>query len=231
MQLFIAKSIRDNQGQLREDEAHHALRVLRLLPGATIGVTEGQGTIYEAIVTQCEAKKVHFKVEKVWRRQEPNGLHIAIAPTKSNQRFENFIEKATELGVTTITPLISRHSERKVYKIARGQKVVETACKQSKKALFPVLQPAVTFVKFLEQELPQARYIAHLRQGAATHLTKVKISEPCTVLIGPEGDFHPDEIALAGQKDFKSLTLGEEILRTETAGILVAAHWNLKAQN
>lgn len=229
MQLFIADSIKNGLGKLRKDESHHALKVLRLVPGDSLGVTDGSGIIYQATVTHGN-KELHFKICGEHRRQEPNGLHIAIAPTKSNQRFENFIEKATELGVSAITPLICRRSERKVYKTERGQKVVETACKQSKKALFPVLHPPVTFVKFLEQEWPESRFIAHLNEGVNTHLTKVETENPTVFLIGPEGDFHPEEIALAQKKGFKSTALGAEVLRTETAGILVAAHWNLKAQ-
>ena len=227
MNLFIAEEISEAGGILRSDEAHHAAKVMRLKEGAHILTTTGNGYMYRSEISAILGKELRFVNTAVERQQKPTGLHIAIAPTKNNQRFETFLEKAVEVGVDKITPIITRHSERKQYKVQRGIKVIESACKQSKKALFPTLSAETNFSDFLKVHDAQDLLIAHLEVGVSQSLAELNCGSTATILIGPEGDFHKEEIAAAYEKGAKPVSLGKETLRTETAGIFTAVWWSL----
>jgi len=224
--LFIAEELEPGAGGLlRRDDSHHAGKVLRLPAGSPIEVTRGDGFIYRARLMASLRKNVPFEITGIARECSPNGLHLAMAPTKMNQRFETFLEKATELGVEKITPLICRRSERKAYKRERGIKVIEAACKQSKKGYFPVLEEAQTLSEFLAKASTPPCYMARVAGPHDAELSQLPAHSTATFLIGPEGDFHPEEWEAARQQAVLSLRLGSEVLRTETAGIALAAWW------
>lgn len=229
MNLFFADGTLNGDGILDADDAHHCFRVMRAKPGERVLVTDGRGKIYEATLTAVDKKNVSFALGSLWKEESGGGLHIAIAPTKNNDRFEYFLEKATELGVERITPLLCRRSERKVYKHERGLKVIKAAIKQSKRAYAPILDPMTDFNTFIEQD--HRGYIAHLNPTEQfSMLDAIESQKALTVLIGPEGDFDETEIDKALEKGYKSLNLGNNVLRTETAGVFIAASQYLKSQ-
>lgn len=230
MNHFLAQSGNEEAGFLNEADSHHALRVLRLKMGDTISISYGDGKVYRAEINQEHKKAIGFRILDLRREQIRPKLSIAIAPTKSNDRFEWFLEKATELGVHRIIPIICEHSERRIYKQDRGNRIIEAAFKQSHKGYFPLLEEAQDFKKFLQEEKTAARYIASLNEGPKVKLTDINYGEESIVIIGPEGDFSSTEIGLAEQTGVQHLDLGAEVLRTETAGMQVCGIWNYEAQ-
>lgn len=224
MHHFFTETLRPQGGTLSAADSHHASRVLRLSEGATISVSDGQGRVYRSELTRVDKNLCHFGSTALLREEAPQNLHLAVAPTKSNERFEFFLEKATELGIARITPLLCHHSERKVYKRERGQKIIMAAAKQSKKGRLPQLDELRPLSALLAKRLPEQRYLAHLRDGEKWQDPgEIDFNSPCTVLIGPEGDFSADEVRLCSEAGFLSLQLGSETLRTETAALAVAA--------
>ncbi len=224
MQLFFADELTPEHAVLGKDESHHASRVLRLETGAEVLVTQGRGIIYKAHIRELSKTKSLLAVSKVYSEEKRDRyLHIAIGPTKSLDRFEFFLEKATELGIDEITPLISFHSERKVYKTDRGKKVIQAAVKQSMSNWLPVLNEPLPFNQLLGKP-GSNRFIAHCNteRERMPLLPKIAQLKESLVLIGPEGDFSPDEIETAVQAGFTEVSLGEKRLRTETAGLAVA---------
>ena len=227
MQLFYCDNLTEKGGQLPKDESHHAFRVLRLKTGDHIGVTKGQGIIYKAVITHIDKNRVEFEnMEISSEEKRTNYLHIAIAPTKSLDRFETFLEKATEIGVDEITPIFCKHSERKVYKTERGKKVITAAAKQSLSNWLPVLNEPVLFKEFISKPSSSTahRFIAHCEdeQSKRDILKELHKLGDSLILIGPEGDFAQNEIQDALQQGFTAVSLGSKRLRTETAGIVVA---------
>ena len=227
MQLFYSKQINDNNSQFAfsKDESKHIVRVLRKKAGQPLHVTNGKGAIFYCEIALANDKNCLVNIlEKHIQPKPKYQLHLAVAPTKMNDRYEWFLEKATEIGVSEITPIICDHSERKVVKLERFNKIIESALKQSLNAYFPILNEPVTFKEFVELTNHENKLIAHCEDQKKISLKKV--IQPKTsylILIGPEGDFSPNEIKLALQKDFTPVSLGETRLRTETAAI-VASH-------
>lgn len=227
MNLFFARELSEKAGSLSEEESHHASRVLRMQPGDRLYVTQGRGFIYEAELRETGRKEATFEVTGLYRKEEKQRhTHIAIAPTKSNDRFENFLEKATELGVDEISPIICGHSERKVYKTARGQKIITAAAKQSLSAWWPVLHEPRPLQGFLQQQAPgpaPEKFIAWCgEEESANILPRLPQYPRMIMLVGPEGDFSPEEVKLARAAGYQSVSLGPRRLRTETAGMAVA---------
>lgn len=225
MQLFYTPDILLTN-ELPEEEAKHAVRVLRLTEGSELLLTDGKGSFYKAVIEQANPKHCAVTILEQW--QQPAlwnfNLHIAVAPTKNIDRMEWFCEKATEIGVNTITCLSCRYSERKEIKTARLEKILVSAMKQSQKATLPVLQGMTAFKDFVNQPFDGRKFIAHCEEGEKPLLKQLyKPGENALILIGPEGDFSPEEIALATQQGFEPISLGESRLRTETAA-LVACH-------
>jgi 16S rRNA (uracil1498-N3)-methyltransferase len=175
-----------------------------------------------------EVNQKSCKVEIVEKEENyekrPYYLHIAIAPTKSNDRFEWFLEKATEIGIDKITPIICDHSERRKIRSDRLEKVILSAVKQSKKAWLPELSPLIGFKEFIKQAgMEEQKYIAHCREGERPELIKIlNHNSSLLILIGPEGDFSEEEIMIANTQGFSSVSLGKSRLRTETAGIVAS---------
>ena len=231
MNLFLADSVDGKQGYLGPEESHHASRVLRMKVGDFILVTEGRGEIFQAVVKDAHKKQLLFDVKSLYRKEDRKRLlHIAIAPTKSNDRFELFLEKATELGVARITPLICQNSERKYYKTGRGKKVISAAAKQSLSCWWPQLEEPVSFQDFLPQQADTdyAKYIAYCGDiERKLVLPELGHQNQVMMLIGPEGDFSRSEIEKAQQKGFTAVSLGSKRLRTETAGMAVSLAFNI----
>ncbi len=221
--MFYAPNIL-NTKILSEEESRHAVKVLRLTNGSEIELLDGVGGRYRAEIVLAHQKRCEFQIiEKLEDNLPPQKeLHIAIAPTKNIDRLEWFVEKSTEIGVSEITPIISRFSERKKLKIERLQKIIVSASKQSQRTYFPRLNPLTTFADFVNQTLQGDKFIAHCySQIERKNLFEICGKQPSeTLLIGPEGDFSLEEVELAHKKGFQSVVISEQRLRTETAGIV-----------
>lgn len=200
------------------------MRVLRKTNGDSIHLTDGKGKLFIAEIIQATDKKCIADI-KSWEERPKTWnyhLHIAIAPTKLNDRFEWFLEKATEIGIDEITPVFCDHSERRHLKNERMEKVILSAMKQSLKCNLPVLNLPIKFKGFIDKNDWDLGLIAHCEDGLKNQLdTFLPFQKKITVLIGPEGDFSKNEIRMALDKGIKPITLGESRLRTETAGIVV----------
>ena len=224
MQLFYLENP-ENEIILSPEESKHATKVLRKKEGDILNFTDGKGNFYKAEITLADSRKCRLQIvsSKQKEKQHNYHLHIAIAPTKNMDRFEWFLEKATEIGIDEITPIICSRSERKVIKTERCNKILLSAMKQSLKFHLPKLNKAISLTDFIKQDLKGAKYIAHCEDGEKNELKTVSKAEKTLILIGPEGDFSPKEIELVLQNHFKAVSLGTSRLRTETAGI-VAVH-------
>jgi 16S rRNA (uracil1498-N3)-methyltransferase len=228
MQLyFIAPitSIVPCQINLGSEESLHCIKVLRMRTGETLHLTDGFGNLYEGQILAQDLKSCPVMITSVTHDygKRPFRLHIAVAPTKNIARFEWFLEKATEIGVDEITPLICEHSERVQIRIDRLQKIILSAAKQSLKTYLPVLHEPVKFNDFIRLNHPASRFVAYVEEHQPLHLKSAYQNGDCAVLIGPEGDFSKKEIEAAFQQGFEPVNLGPSRLRTETAAI-VACH-------
>jgi len=228
MQLFYNPEISASIKQFifNKTESQHIVRVLRKKEGDTIFITNGLGELFTSIIVIANTKKCLVEITNVESKIKPwkYYLHIAIAPTKSNERFEWFVEKATEIGVDEITPVICEHSERKVVKLERLERIVQSAAKQSLKFHFPKLNEPINFDQFISAGCKGQLFIAHCEESTKISLkSALKPSLKTTILIGPEGDFSNKEIQQSLAHKFIPVSLGESRLRTETAGI-IAVH-------
>ncbi|MGB2685447.1 MAG: 16S rRNA (uracil(1498)-N(3))-methyltransferase [Olleya sp.] len=227
MQLFYNPDIAPdtNQFSFPKDESRHIVKVLRKKTGDLLNITNGKGYLFEAELTIADQKNCVVNILNTTHQAPKNyQLHLAVAPTKMNDRYEWFLEKATEIGVTSITPIICDHSERKVVKIERFDKIIQSAMKQSLSCYYPILNAPITFKDYINQNFDGDNYIAHCEETDKKSLkSQVLPNKKITILIGPEGDFSVKEIKMAIQNKFIPVTLGETRLRTETAAI-VACH-------
>lgn len=224
MHLFYTPDLNqeDKQYLLSEEESKHCIRVLRLKENDPVVLIDGIGGWYDAVIKDAHPKRTYVQINtsKHGFQKRNHFLHIAIAPTKNIDRFEWFLEKATEIGVDEITPVICAHSERKEVKIERLNKRITAAMKQSLKSYHPVLNQPVSFQEFIKQKQKGNCFIAHCDQGDKQDLKDVlTLESSSTILIGPEGDFSTDEIALALKTGWMPTSLGESRLRTETAAL------------
>jgi 16S rRNA (uracil1498-N3)-methyltransferase len=192
--------------------------------GDKFEATDGRGTFYRCVVTEIKRGECNFDIEGSATVGKPSlDIHIAISPTKNLDRMEWFVEKATEVGVNQISFIECHHSERRIIKEDRLQKIAISAMKQSLKAWLPTISPMVNFKAILDHHC-EAKFIAHLDDPPSPHLfDRINKEKSALVLIGPEGDFSAAEIAAAAAKGFITVTLGAHRLRTETAA-LIAAH-------
>lgn len=216
-----------NSGQLSEEESKHAIRVLRLNVGDIINIINGKGHKSLGEITVGDKKSVQFTIlEDFQENYSELNIHIAIAPTKNIDRFSFFLEKVTEIGVQKITPIICSNSERQNLKIEKLKKNLISALKQSGNLFLPQIESPTDFKTFIDHALGDSqKFIAHCEDDEnKKELRKLAdSSKNIVILIGPEGDFSPEEIKLAIKKGFTPVSLGESRLRTETAGI-VACH-------
>lgn len=225
MTLFYAPDIAQTPF-LNEEESLHCAKVLRLKAGDVAHVIDGVGGLYQVEIVAPHAKHTEVRILSVQHdfEKRPFRIHLAVAPTKNSDRFEWFVEKATEIGVDTITPLLCRYSERKLIKPERIEKILISASKQSLKAFVPKLNPMTPYNEFMNSVSEPHRFIAHCYEAEKTHLLhSCPPHSDVLVLVGPEGDFSLDEVRLALDNEFKAVTLGSSRLRTETAGV-VACH-------
>ena len=223
MHVFYTPDITPADYILNEEESRHCMKVLRLAIGDTVHLIDGRGGLYEAEIVSESKRNVSLRVLRTTTeyQKKNHSLHIAVAPTKNIDRLEWFLEKATEIGIDQITPLICDRSERRIVKEDRLNKVITSAVKQSLQAYHPVLNEAVDYNSFISKQSADYKMIAHCIDGEPRNFIS-EISAPgksYLILIGPEGDFSPNEITLALQNDFKPLTLGNTRLRTETAAL------------
>lgn len=229
MQLFYNPNISKLEKEVTFDkeESRHIVKVLRMKDGDTFKITNGKGSFFSAEIISANPKGCLVKIlSEEFQQPLPYQLHLAVAPTKLNDRYEWFLEKATEIGISEITPIICDHSERKTIKPERYEKILQSAMKQSLKAYLPVLNEAVSYKDFINSEKNSEglKCIAHCEETDKKSLKSVlKQNQKITILIGPEGDFSSEEIELAEQAGFIPVTLGESRLRTETAAV-VACH-------
>lgn len=226
MALFFAPQIAEAPF-LNEEESLHCVKVLRLSQGDTIQVIDGIGTLYDARIVVPSPKRVEVEILAAHPNfgSHPYELHMAVAPTKNIDRFEWFVEKAVEIGVDSITPLLCRYSERKVIKLERLEKIAISAAKQSLKGKVPVIHSLTLIDQFLSEAPEGQRFIAHCHEDGERLLLSKQIQpgSVCSVLIGPEGDFSEEEVAKAMKTGFIPVSLGNSRLRTETAAV-VATH-------
>ena len=212
--------------ELPNDEAMHALRVLRLQSGDEMMLMDGAGNFYRAEVTLAHTKHCLYDIKEIMPQQPQwlGHIHLAIAPTKMMERMEWLVEKAVEVGVDEISFLNCQFSERRIVKLPRLDKIVIAATKQSHKAWKTVLNDITPFKDFIDQPREGGKYIAHCyeeipRSSLFDHLRQTNAPQDATVLIGPEGDFSIDEVRYAVAHGYQSVHLGPSRLRTETAGL------------
>lgn len=246
---FYAPDLPDSQ-VLPEDEAAHCVRVLRLGAGDSIMLTDGRGKIYEGEITVANSRQCLFRIiserdqEKDWKGH----LHLAMAPTKNNDRTEWLAEKATEIGFDELTFLQCRFSERKCVKLERFEKILVSAMKQSHKAYKPILNDMTDFQKFVSKEFVGQKFIAHcydesdidepllsemkankrMDGGKSLLADELSTDKDALVMIGPEGDFSVEEVRMAIAHGFQPISLGRSRLRTETAALVAVHLMNLK---
>ncbi len=228
MQLFYNLDLNEHTNEISfsKEESKHISKVLRKKEGDSLYITNGKGWLFIATIISVSFKACTAKiVSKTFQKKKAYTLHLAVAPTKLNDRYEWFLEKATEIGIDSITPIICDHSERKFIKAARFNKILQSAMKQSLNYYLPILHPEVSFKEYLSQSFKGQRYIAHCKTDTTRNSIKQVLlpQQEVTIVIGPEGDFSDKEIDLAVSKAFLPITLGTTRLRTETAAI-VAAH-------
>ena len=234
MKLFFGE-IHHETAILNEEESHHFAKVLRGNEGDLVHVTDGKGNLAEVKITSISKKAVEGKVVdlKTSFEQKNYYLHVAIAPTKTMERLEFFLEKATEIGIDEITFLQTFHSERKNIKIERIEKIIQSATKQSLKAYLPKVNDLTKFNDFIKHNFEGfTKCIAHCEADIErTPLRTVLENNPQKILImiGPEGDFSRDEIFAAEDHNFTGISLGHQRFRTETAALqaVFAVDWGL----
>lgn len=234
MQLFLHSGLEATDKELvfGPEESKHLIKVLRHKTGDQIKISNTRGLVATATITQANTKACIVHIEDSLQHPAPKrNIQIAIAPTKQMERLEWFVEKATELGIARISPIICQHSERKTLRIDRLEKRRDAAVKQSLSYYGVVIDPEQSVLEFLNQDFSGVDcYIAHCHHEIPEHLIKAKgQNKKALVLIGPEGDFSPEEVHMAVNKGFQPISLGDKRLRTETAGIAAVQILNLKA--
>ena len=234
MELFYSTEIENGLCTLTEDESRHCAKVLRHTVGDTIKVIDGSGALYTCKIIEC-GKKVVCSVEQAEENFGAHKYHLtmAVCPTKNIDRYEWFLEKATELGLDVVVPVIGEHSERRIIKPERLEKILVSAAKQSLKGAIPVLEEAISVKQFIKDcagaegikliaycgEQEKVTLAQAVQKAAAANPDAPRI----TILIGPEGDFSPAEVDAAIAAGFSPLTLGDSRLRTETAAAAAVA--------
>ena len=232
--LFYAPELPDRLA-LPDEEAGHAVRVLRMKDGDALLATDGRGTFYECTLLSASPKHCALQIERSYPGDHlwQGHIHLAVAPTKNMDRIEWLAEKATEIGFDELTFLLCKNSERKVIKTERVEKIVVSATKQSHKAHKPEVHELTRIADFLRQPRTGKKYIAHClaEEGSLPFLFHLLPADgEVTVLIGPEGDFTPEEVAMAEAAGYQSVSLGRSRLRTETAALVAVQLANLKQQ-
>lgn len=224
MPIFYTPDI-DKSLELPEDESRHCSKVLRLTEGSAIELTDGRGNFYDAEITVSSPRKCLFQIINT-HTQKPSSvyIHLAMGPTKNMDRNEWVAEKCTEIGFNELSFLNCRFSERKVIKEERIDKILVSAMKQSKQAYLPKLNPMINFEAFISQPFEDQKFIAHCYKENQELLKELYVpGQNALILIGPEGDFSPEEVQMALDNGFKPISLGENRLRAETAAVFACS--------
>lgn len=232
MNLFYNPNIQGDAVDLDEQESKHAVRVLRLKNGDPVHIVDGRGGWYEAVVADAHPKRCRFRIGSHTHAYHPlpYGLHLAVSPTKSMDRFEWFLEKATEIGITEITPLICHRTERTRLNPDRLERVLVSAMKQSLRAYKPVMHPVTPLKEFLKMERGGTKGIAHCIPSGRSSIAEMNPDSSYTLLVGPEGDFTEEEVGEALAAGYTPFHLGESRLRTETAAVYICAAISLHSK-
>ncbi|WP_422080684.1 16S rRNA (uracil(1498)-N(3))-methyltransferase [Ulvibacterium sp.] len=224
MQLFYNPTLDISVSQFifNQEESRHIIKVLRKKEGDTLRITNGRGHLFQAKILTADLKKCKAEIVSTTKRHpKMYALHMVVAPTKNIDRFEWFLEKATEIGVDEITPVICERSERKVIKQERLERIILSAMKQSLQTYLPKLNDAISYKDFIKNTHEGLLFIAHCENGEKLDLKRrVAPDKDITILIGPEGDFSSSEIKQAYEKEFLPVSLGKNRLRTETAALV-----------
>ena len=235
MELFYSKTVSDGGRELDPEESGHCVKVLRHRCGDTIHVVDGRGMLYRCTITEADPRAVAFSVEEQVENYGSHAYHLtmAVCPPKNIDRFEWFAEKATEIGVDVIAPVFGDYSERKVFKPERIARLLVSAAKQSHKGTIPALENAVTVSDFLRKEHPGLKLICYCdeiegKSDIKEALRPLAPGAEVTILIGPEGDFSRAEMALALERGWQPVSLGDSRLRIETAALVATAAVYLK---
>ena len=227
MTLFFDTKIEENTQEFifSREESKHIAKVIRKVPGDKVSVTNGMGLEWRGILNLVSPQKTIASLDNfIQHSPNKNQIHIAIAPTKNNNRMEWLVEKLTELGINSITLLLCDHSERKVVKKERFEKIAISGLKQSQQFFLPKVHDVISFKNFIETLKGKETYIAHCEDSHKERLDRLTLkSTSQTIMIGPEGDFSAREIKEASIAGILSVTLGIQRFRTETAG-LFACH-------
>jgi 16S rRNA (uracil1498-N3)-methyltransferase len=208
--------------ELDPEESYHSVRVLRLRKGNLVNLTDGKGNLYTGCIHSEDTKHCLVTIQSCSHNtKRPYHIHIAIAPTKNMDRFEWFLEKATEIGIDEITPIICEHSERTLVRIERLQKILVSAMKQSMNLYLPQLNEPIKFNEFIKMDFPVQKFIGYVEEKQEVLLKNVySPGSNALILIGPEGDFSKSEVSIALHSGFSAISLGPSRLRTETAGLV-----------
>ncbi|NQY10170.1 MAG: 16S rRNA (uracil(1498)-N(3))-methyltransferase [Flavobacteriales bacterium] len=231
MHIFYTPTLSANATThvLDKDESHHCIKVLRLGQGDVIKTIDGKGAFYTAKIIGAHAKNCEIQITESIQNygKRDYHLHIAIAPTKNMSRIEWFVEKATECGIDEISFIQCNHSERNHFNTKRLHKILLSAVKQSQQAYLPKINEIVPAEQFLRTERKGQRFIASCLYMKDLKLSKKYKNGDVTILIGPEGDFSPEELKIASDQGYEAISLGKTRLRTETAAIVASYSINL----
>ncbi len=229
MHLFYCPDITEGNYTLNEDESKHCIRVLRLKIGDVIYLTDGTGNLHKTELIDDHLKRCTVKILEIQKEygKRTFSFHLAVAPTKNISRYEWFLEKATEIGIDQITPIICEHSERKEVKIARLERIILAALKQSLKAYLPKLSEPSKFIQFINMPFDGQKFIAYCEGEPKLLKHLYTANANALILIGPEGDFSPEEVEQAITAGFIPVSLGNNRLRTETAAVAACHTINL----
>ena len=236
MNLFYSPHVTGDFTELNDKESGHAIRVLRLRAGETIHLVDGKGGWYEAVIVEDHPKHCRLRILSHLPDHQslPYALHLAISPVKSTDRFEWFLEKATEIGISEITPLLCHRTERTRLNAGRLERIIVSAMKQSLKAYKPILHPMTSLTEFIASDHKGMLGIAHccaaekVSSSARTSISRLPRNSKYTLLVGPEGDFTDEEVTAALDAGYRPFHLGDSRLRTETAGVYICAALNLR---
>ncbi len=232
MNLFYHQNINETVFDLNPEEAQHALKVKRLRAGEIILITDGKGHLGKYQIMQTQGQKCTVQLLEKIKHQFERAckIHLAIAPTKNMARMEWMLEKCTEIGLDTLTFLQCQHSERIKLKTDRLEKIAIAALKQSKQAYLPALMGLENFEDFVKKKAENTqKMMAYVPEMGSTHLFhQLQAAQNLLVLVGPEGDFSPQEVSLALEQGFQLVSLGNTVLRTETAGLVACQTFHLK---
>lgn len=230
MHFFYTPDINSDVYTLNEQESRHCVKVLRLKTGDIIYLTDGIGNIFKTEIIDTDAKACKVNIIETFKEYEKRNfkIHIAVAPTKNINRLEWFLEKATEIGIDEITPIICEHSERKILKTERLNKIIISAIKQSLKAYKPILNEAISLNDFLNKDFQEQKFIAYcdIEKPRLLQQEYTKGND-VLILIGPEGDFSKEEFNYVLEKGFSPVSLGNSRLRTETAALVACNTINI----